>query len=250
MCLPREDGTFSTEIIIWNFPVRFFELFEKCYISTYLWAGSFQKSYFDMHKVEYRHTTLENGKLCEYDRSKEKAERMNYFRLINLYNDSLNNIGVPKKKNENPLCESWYRRKAKTEEGILILTQLKNHTINYFKHYAKTKSKFNMYTTFVDYKKYIAGDYYARGFVPCSCRGTNNYRQKESLAYLINLFPPQNLVHFFASQGIVFEIEMYSLSELLQWIWRSRIREGKTINLYLPSERMRILLANWALGKI
>lgn len=34
-------------------------------------------------------------------------------------------------------------------------------------------------------------------------------------------------------------------SHLLQWMWRSQIRNGKPIDIYIPSERMRELLNNW-----
>ena len=39
--------------------------------------------------------------------------------------------------------------------------------------------------------------------------------------------------------------ETYALSEMLQWIWRSAIREGNEIWIYIPSRRMRKLLQNW-----
>ena len=38
---------------------------------------------------------------------------------------------------------------------------------------------------------------------------------------------------------------LYALSEMVQFIWRSRIREGKEIVLYIPSKRMRELLKEW-----
>ncbi|MCT9509257.1 hypothetical protein KTJ05_18660, partial [Acinetobacter baumannii] len=34
-------------------------------------------------------------------------------------------------------------------------------------------------------------------------------------------------------------------SEMVQWIWRSAIREGNPINIYVPSSRMRSLLQRW-----
>ena len=48
---------------------------------------------------------------------------------------------------------------------------------------------------------------------------------------------------YFDIHGIKYE--KYMLSALLQWIWRSQIRDGKSINLYIPSERMRELLKMW-----
>ena len=38
---------------------------------------------------------------------------------------------------------------------------------------------------------------------------------------------------------------LYSLSEMVQFIWRSRIRNGEPIDLYVPSKRMRELLIAW-----
>ena len=45
--------------------------------------------------------------------------------------------------------------------------------------------------------------------------------------------------------------DKYALSILLQWIWRSRIRniadsdENRKIDLYLPSSRMKHILMDW-----
>jgi len=37
----------------------------------------------------------------------------------------------------------------------------------------------------------------------------------------------------------------YALTELIQWVWRSRIRKGEPITVYLPSMRMRRLFEEW-----
>lgn len=251
MRLPRPVKRYSDSIFIWNFPVKFFSLFSECYICTYLWDGSFQKSYFDMNNIDYEHMTLnEDGNaLQEYDSQKEQSMREKYYALINICMDSkLNAIGTPEKRgkrNKYPLCKEWYNNESKKENPI-YLNRIKNNTVNYFKNIVKTKSEKNMFTVFKDFRKYINGEGYTKGFVYCSCKGTNEYRHKESLAYLINLLPPLNIARFFEYQGVAFDKDMYSLSELLQWIWRSRIREGKPINLYIPSQRMRGLLDDWA----
>jgi hypothetical protein len=38
---------------------------------------------------------------------------------------------------------------------------------------------------------------------------------------------------------------LFALSEMIQFVWRSRIREGHPICLYIPSERMRHLFTEW-----
>lgn len=254
MCLRKKDGSLSNDVLIWNFPVTFFSLFSKCYICTYLWNGSIQKAYFDMHKVAYQHMTLSDGKLITYNPEKELELRHHYFGLINLHEDSpnqkLNEIGIADDTNRHPLSSSWYKGKSSTETGHLYLSRIKKNTENYFKNIAKTKSIENMYTVYEPYRKYVKGEKYTKGFVPCNAKGTNDYCHKVSLAYLINFFPPTNIVHFFNSQGVKISQDLFALSELLQWIWRSRIRERKSINLYLPSQRMRNLLEQWSSGTI
>lgn len=106
-----------------------------------------------------------------------------------------------------------------------------------------------MFTTFKPYRKYVSSNGYSKGFVSCNAKGTNDYRGKKSLAYLINLYPHPDLIHFFESHGVQINQDLYAISELLQWIWRSTIRDGNPINLYVPSMRMRELLGKWALGK-
>ena len=105
-----------------------------------------------------------------------------------------------------------------------------------------------MYTTFNSYQKYVKGKSYSRNkvnFVACNARGTNKYRDKRSLAYLINFFITPDIKKFITHYDMKFDEDLFALSALLQWIWRSQIRDGKPIQIYIPSERMRGLLKRW-----
>ena len=102
-----------------------------------------------------------------------------------------------------------------------------------------------MYTVFKPYAKYISGKGFSRGLVACNARGTNNYRERKSLAYLINFFMQPDIKQFIEHYHIEFDEDLFSLSALLQWIWRSQIRDGQPIDIYIPSERMRMLLLMW-----
>ena len=50
---------------------------------------------------------------------------------------------------------------------------------------------------------------------------------------------------FFKDKGVTIEENDYALSMLIQWIFRSRIRDNQKINIYIPSKRMRNLLESW-----
>ena len=45
--------------------------------------------------------------------------------------------------------------------------------------------------------------------------------------------------------GYPLDVDKLALSEMIQWIWRSAIRDGKEIWIYIPSSRMRGLLEDW-----
>ena len=50
---------------------------------------------------------------------------------------------------------------------------------------------------------------------------------------------------FYTKHGINVDEDAYALSIMVQWIWRSAIRDGDEIYLYIPSRRMRTLLEKW-----
>ena len=50
---------------------------------------------------------------------------------------------------------------------------------------------------------------------------------------------------FYYAHGIEADDDIYALSIMVQWIWRSAIRDGDEIYIYVPSKRMRELLIGW-----
>lgn len=243
MGFKKDNSDELARIIMWNFPVDFFKCFEESYIFTYLWEGSIQKSYFDIHGIKYEKYMLNTWKqLVPHDKQLEYQKRRSVVDLIKIYEGKFNNIGSKIGKS-NPLSKSWYEDKRK--KNISIFSLLKSNTENYFRTVAKTGSDDNMYTVFKPYCKYVRGKGYSKGFVPCNARGTNQFKEKQSLAYLINFFMSPDIKQFVEHYRIEFDDDLFSLSALLQWIWRSRIRDGESINIFIPSERMRNLLITW-----
>lgn len=243
MGFKKENSDELARIVMWNFPVDFFKCFEESYIFTYLWEGSIQKSYFDIHGIPYEKYMLnEKKELVHHSKELEFEKRRKAVGLINIYEGKFNNIGTKIGKS-NPLSKSWYEDKRK--KNVTIFNQLKSSTENYFRTVTNTGSEDNMYTVFKPYCKYVKGKGYTKGFVPCNARGTNSFKEKKAMAYLINFFVPPDIKQFVEHYHIYFDEGLFSLSALLQWIWRSQIRDGKEINIYIPSERMRGLLETW-----
>jgi hypothetical protein len=75
-------------------------------------------------------------------------------------------------------------------------------------------------------------------------RGTNDYSHCSHLVYLYDKHPMPPITQWLGCSTKEFS-DAYGLTELIQWIWRSRIRNGQPITLYIPSPRMKRLLLDW-----
>lgn len=82
-------------------------------------------------------------------------------------------------------------------------------------------------------------------FVPCNTRGTNLYSDRTHCAFLVDVYLPPSVNHFLHQFDIEIDEELYALNTLVQWLWRSAVRNHQEINVYIPSKRMRHLLLLW-----
>ncbi|MDR6779373.1 hypothetical protein J2W98_003653 [Paenibacillus peoriae] len=226
-------------ILLWNFPPDIFKLFKESYILTYLFSAQLQKYYFDIHDIKYDYYNVKveddlyifSQGINNDDTKTKKAIKRN----IVIYEGTLNKIG----DEQYSLSKSWYSKKTHLHK------QLKNNTLNYFNNIMQSKSNDNMWATFKDYKSKISGKGYTKGYVSVTERSTNKYCHKKVLAYAVNRFASPLIESYFHTKNIKINQELFALSELVQWIWRSAIRNNEVINLYIPSGRMRRILKQW-----
>lgn len=231
---------YSNTALLWMFPVKTFEAFNDIFILTYMFDAQIQRCYYDFYNIEYNYMYVAGNSLDTYRFTNDVVEYKypDYKSLINILdNEKMNRIG----DRDYSLSKTWYIRNKDNK----CTQEIQNALCNYFRRITKTPSKQNLWTTFKDYKDVLSGGGYAKGFLSCNARATNAYRSCTSLAYVINRYLNTIVKSFFLQQGVRVEEDAYALSELVQWIFRSAIRDGKEINLYIPSKRMRELLINW-----
>ena len=75
-------------------------------------------------------------------------------------------------------------------------------------------------------------------------RGTNNYSHCTHLIYLYEQNVNPVLMNWMKVNDAEFR-QQYAVTEMIQWIWRSQIRNGLPVTVYIPSKRMRDLLDGW-----
>lgn len=231
---------FENTILFWSFPVSVFNAFSEIFILTYLFQAQEQKYYYDMHKLEYEFKAVQ--KLGEKyilvnHVDKEPYDKTLLKSLITIYDGKLNNIGEEKYS----LSSSWFKKPT----NETLVSKLKKNLYSYFRNNVKTPTPVNMWTCYKEQQGKLKGKGYTKGFVACNARATNDFKERESLAYVINRFMHPYKYKFFKSKGVAVDEDMYALSELLQWVWRSQIRDGEAINLYIPSKRMRNILIQY-----
>lgn len=260
----------SVNVIMWTFPVSIFKAFEKVFILTYMFDGQYQANYYKYFNVKYYF--LRTEKLSERDletgapRYQFKDEIFNtpdlnfpanLKDLIQIEQDEkLNQIGdfykKPASKNylESALCSTWYDTYVLNSDSDAA-KKLSNNTYNFFHNKCKCSSSTDIiWTTFKTYQSMIKQKPFSKDscFVSCTARATNEYRNRHKCAYLINVYMDPFIRNFFTNRGINPNQDLYALSELIQWLFRSAIRQGEPIKLYIPSQRMRELLEDWLDG--
>jgi len=214
---------------VWIFSVEIFKEFRETQVLTYLFEGSLLAPYFKLYNIKYN--------ILKKDSSNQLQE---YRNLLNIYEGKTNyHLGA------NSFSKSWLKNLSKRN-----LLKIKDATSNIFKRVFKTNSKENAYTTFKDLKSKLSGKGYTKGFISINARASNDYRHKQSMAYLGNRYFPPQTISFFRERNIKLNEDLWALSELIQWIWRGCIRDKKPMNLYIPNLRMRKLLIMWLNGEL
>lgn len=226
--------TNRVQLLAWTFNPELFKAFKEVYIFTYLFESSYMKYYFDMYHIEYDKLTIENYKMIPFE-DKTPYNKQNIKYLMNIYDGNLNNIG----DKQNALSLNWFKN------NISLRSKLKNNMYNYFHNILDSKSIETIWTTFKSKQKYLNGKGYTRRFISLNTRATNKYKDCYNLAYCCNRYMSPDYIDFFRTYNVNVDEELFALSELLQWIWRSAIRMNKPINIYIPSSRMRMLLIDW-----
>ena len=236
----------SESVYYWTLAKELFEISENTYILTYMFDSQILKWYFDLNKIEYEYIYINKDQYSNYSFTDKlsyiPAYVANLPSMIHIFeNKKLNEIG----HNKNALSCSWFDRALQNRKDGRI-DKLKRNLSNYFRNYhSDIPSDERMWGSFKKATPKLRDKGYLRSDVEYNCKATNIYSHKRVLAYCVNIFlRPQEKIYF-SQHSVNIDENGYALSVMLQWIWRSAIRDGQEIWIYIPSKRMRNLLQNW-----
>lgn len=231
------------------------------------------KSYLDMFGIEYdvmsvrRSADGEAYCICEHDAEAEKRFRNKCDKLITVCDNARINGGYK----PGAFTKSWYDTNARDRD---VFKRIRSDTRYFFETIAKAKAKDILFTCPEEYFDKVKGQGYTcvrrltkeennlpdkerkklkkklDCFVPLNARASNDYCERWALAYIHNMNPNTMIKGFFEDSGIDFNKDLFAISCLIQWIFRSRVRNDQDVILYLPSPRMRKLFRLWIDGNL
>lgn len=217
--------------------------FDEIFMLTYLFDGQYPKAYLDFYGLPYRIMGVQQDKDGYYfSKLPDSPPPMDYSKLISIVEKpKMNQAG----NHPYALSKKWFAHRGYDNPEIRAL---RNNLRCFFRSTPNSRPNTRLWTSFKSEREKLIDAKTGRfrsNFLQISARATNEYRSCTNLAYIANRFIDPNLTKFFATKNVHINADVFALSEMLQWIWRSAIRDGKPINLYIPSKRMRNLLLDW-----
>lgn len=242
--LDYDDKT--TKKFYWSLPAQVLEAFEEVIVLTYLFQAQDLSYYMELNGIGYQNLYVnkcEDGLYRFFDTPQPAPEYVKTIKdRIHIFDD---------KRYHDRYLYPFRHRYSVSENYIKTnddgAARLKSCLRGYLKYiYKDTPNENIMWGSFNAGKIRLRGGGYSSQFVPFNSRATNKYRHKKVLAYIANVFQNPTKANYLGQlrEG-GYDNDAYALSTMIQWIWRSAIRDGQEIWIYIPSKRMRDLLIDW-----
>jgi hypothetical protein len=261
LCETGSLVVFRDKTFIWEFPSEFLRCFSNVTVATYMFDASPFRAYLKAEGFTFNRVSVDGNLTApsvvpwETVKPIEAALKARLRELVTVYEGPANDIGR-ESSHSHPFSSGWLGRQSST-----VLQKVKASTSNIFLEWAKAPSNGVAWTTIKDHHSALRGRGYARskdpkshpetkeggayGFLAWNAQATNAYCGVEAMAYLVNVYYHPTVAAYFEALGVNVSQDLYALSALLQWVWRSRIRKTQPVKLYIPSERMRDLFTPW-----
>lgn len=233
-----DDGK---HVLIWQLPTNFVTAFSDVIIMTYMIEGQELGGYLRANKLPYTKIGVER---CD-DGAYRFGEYNGYIpEYVHALPDKIHVLGHAKLNatgnHKSALSMAWFQ---KEENRTKLRRNVENLKTNIWREEC-APGKF-MWGSFKSQENLSRRKGFKKSFLVFNARATNEYRDKDHLAYLANIYLNVGHKILFKRRGAPIDEDAYALSTMIQWIWRSAIRDGKEIWVYVPSSRMRRLLTDW-----
>lgn len=241
--LVRIEDKDSNSLFYWALPPELITSFKNVFILTYLFKGQSLHHFLEIYKIPYEYIGIEKTdeeatgfRFSEYPGyTPEYVSHLGDMLHI-IDTGRINDIG----DDYYALSMNWFDKNDEETE------QLRRNISNCFKNiWEDIPADERLWATYNKEFNKMKGKGYTKSFLTFNAKATNVYRKRTHLVYMVNVFMNVNDKKFYQKHGVDVNEDMFALSTMVQWIWRSAIRDGEEVYLYIPSRRMRNILIDW-----
>jgi hypothetical protein len=235
-------GKVDGSMLVLHLPLELITKAKRVIVMTYLFRGSVMDCFLRMKGLNV--TPFTQVKLCKTEAQVLKEADS----LINLFSTNL--VDQVRKYS---LSYTWYynadSNKLKEVASAIRSACRKHGFTKDFIGYTLPKDSINP-------ERRSKNRILVRGFtkevcyIPSTIKATNNLSHKTVMVHAMSLHPNLSVEKYLRNYGQTINKDLYSLSALLQWIWRSRIRKGQSIELCILSDELLALFNSWLDGNI
>lgn len=245
VALKNDDG--EHRLYCWMVNPELFYAAKDTLVLTYLFDSSPMSYLFQMNQIDYEPLYVDRDG-DRYFFSNELHYMPEYTarldQMIHIcQNERMNAIG-----NSNRALSINWSKEAVKRPGNGHANELRKNLENYFRNIHREDAKNpkdRMWSCHGVLETTLRGKGYTNRFLVFNTRAINEWRDAFVIAYCANVFMPVWEKRYYEQEGVIVNDDLYALSTMIQWIWRSAIRDGKEIWIYVPSRRMRQLLEKW-----
>ena len=236
-------------------PKVMFTMWHRVILSTYQFEDTLMDAYFKMKQIDWKPCT---DIVCH--RLATKAEIKANITMINKYNPAWRNTAFSSGWYEDKATADDYKELNKTIRNIGDAFGCKGKPELF--GYTLPKSALGKRS---DKKKIQPAGYKhtvclidaegqeidgtvckkRSGHIPCNARASNEYASKTVMVHAFDRHPNVAVCNYLRAMEVSFSKERFAVNELVQWLWRSAIRNGEPIHVAILSKRMRELFLAW-----
>lgn len=238
------------KMLVTHLPISLLECTKENILITYLFNGSVMKSFLDIHGVKI-HNFLEVHK--EVGFSYDHDEFLEQARSLITIADSPSTRNI--KREKYSLSSYWFTTSAKREQldllGTTIRSLIKKHgKENVILTTKKSSIERRTFDNKPNKRCILPRNLNVDScFLHSGARAINEYGDRNVGIHAYNRYVHLSTKAYLQDYGTPPEDDDFALSEMVQWLWRTSIRNDNPVTFYILSERMEQLFKTWLYGE-
>lgn len=227
--------TKTNTFLVTQIPIELFKAAEQTIIVTYMFEGCVLERFLRLHGIEWKYLDI------PLYRSNDD--------VIKTLRDNIKFVHIPTMDpvKRISLSSTWYKRTATPTQLQLIgkiVRGVRTHADNDDNRIMAALPKLNASKG----PKYVGRPKdrpVSNVYLSAMSRATNDHSHKDVVLHCYDRYPHVSVSAYFQSHGLPIDSDQFALSEMIQFVFRSAVRNGKPISLFVASTRMKKLLEDW-----